>query len=113
MSVSRNTVYNLGGSLLSLAFALVTVPLYIHRIGEACYRVLTLIWLLLGYFGLFDFGLGRATAQAVAADGRDRESIASIVWTALGINGCLGLVGGAVLRVLGSPVLEQFRTRTS
>ncbi len=108
MSVSRNTVYNLGGSLLSLAVALFTVPLYIHRIGEARYGVLALIWLLLGYFGLFDLGLGRATAQAVAADGRDRESIASIVWTALGINACLGLVGGAVLWVLGSLVLERF-----
>ncbi len=107
MSVPRNTVYNLGGSLLSLAVALVTVPLYIHHIGAARYGALALVWILLDYFGLFDLGLGRATAQAVAADGQDRENLAAIVWSALGINACLGIVGGAALWGLGSLVLER------
>jgi len=98
MSIGRNTVYNLVGSAIPLVLALVTVPIYIRLVGADRYGVLAIAWVLLGYFGMFDLGLGRATTYQIAAlKEATEEARASVFWSAVIINLGMGIVGGAVL----------------
>lgn len=103
MSIRKNTTYNLIGTILPLGISLITIPIYIDVIGESRYGVLAIAWLLLGYFGLFDLGLGRATAQRIAmlANGNSAEK-AETFWTALAMNSGLGLLGGVLMWLLAS-----------
>lgn len=98
MSTKRDTAYNLLGAALPVAVSLVTVPAYLHAIGEARFGILAMVWLFLGYFGLFDLGLGMATSHHIAAADQDAgEEKAQLFWSALITNSAVGIIGGLIL----------------
>jgi O-antigen/teichoic acid export membrane protein len=109
MSVGRNTIYNVIGSAVPLATGLLSLPLYIHRIGPERYGVLAIAWALLGYFGLFDLGLGTATAFRISAQ-RDAPSQAraDTFWSALTVNCAIGALGAVVLWAVGTLFFEHW-----
>lgn len=84
--------------MLPLAVTLPTIPIYIHLIGNARYGILALVWSFLGYFNVFDLGLGRATAQRIAALGNSPpRDVAAAFWTAVIVNGAIGICGGLLI----------------
>jgi O-antigen/teichoic acid export membrane protein len=97
VSVKRHAGYNLIGAVIPIALALLTVPLYLRLVGPDRYGVLAIAWLLLGYFGLFDLGLGRATSFRISAlrDAAPQDRAATF-WSALSVNAAMGLVGGII-----------------
>lgn len=97
MSITRYTTYNFIGHVAPMAVALITIPAYLHVIGEERYGALSLLWIFFGYFGLSDIGLGQATAQRLAqAPSASAAQRAGVVWTALSLSLVLG-AGGAAL----------------
>lgn len=108
VSVMRNAGYNLAGNVLPALLGLVTVPIYLHLVGVDRYGVLAIAWLLLGYFGLFDLGLGRAATYRIAAlkDSSAQER-ADVFWTAVFANVVMGVVGGIVLWAVAHIFFDQ------
>ena len=103
MSIRRNSLYNLAGALAPLAVTLITVPIYLRLIGVDRYGTLAIGWLLLGYFGVFDLGLSRATAQIQATLHKaDPHARASAFWTALALNSGFGVLGGVIFWLAGN-----------
>ncbi len=97
--LARNTILNLIGLGAPLVVAIFAIPFLIDGLGTDRFGILTLVWAAIGYFGLFDLGLGRALTQIVAKKlGTDREQeIPTLVWTALFAMLVVGLLGSAVV----------------
>jgi len=104
--VLKNTLYNILGKVLPFIIALVSIPILISYLGTDRFGILTLTWVFVGYFSLFDLGLGRAIVKTVAERvGTNNESdIYSIFRLTSSLLGLLGILAGAVL-FLTTPVL--------
>src|SRR5215470_14965347 len=83
--LARNTIWNLLGQTLPMAVGLVTIPLLVRGMGAERFGVLSLAWIVVGYFSLFDLGIGRALTKLVADKLaiNDEQSIPPLVWTSL------------------------------
>src|SRR5690606_31260268 len=100
--LARNAVLNLLGQSAPMLVALVAIPVLIAALGTERFGVLTLIWVVIGYFSLLDLGLGRALTHLVAEKlgaGREEE-IPALSWTALALVLALGAAGGLVAALL-------------
>jgi len=97
--LARNTLLNFIGQVVPLLVGVGTIPFIVRGLGTERFGLLSLAWVVLGYFAVFDLGLGRATTKFVAeALGRgEDEEIPSIVWTAVTVQSVLGIVGALVL----------------
>lgn len=107
--IARNTLMNLIGLALPLLVGLVTIPLVVRGLGTERYGLLSLAWVVLGYFTIFDLGLGRATTKYVAeALGKDEiDKVQQIIWTAVTFQAVLGLLGGLVLFWITDMLVEN------
>lgn len=108
--LARNTLLNLIGLGTPVVLAFLSIPLLIKGIGTDRFGVLSIAWMVLGYFSLFDFGIGRALTKSVAeylGEKRDAE-IPALVWTGTLIMLLLGLIGGAVVALTAQPMVDQW-----
>jgi O-antigen/teichoic acid export membrane protein len=104
--VARNTVLNIVGRVVPLLVALVTMPYVVRHLGPDRFGLLALAWMVVGYFALFDLGIGPATTKFVAEllGKGEIERLPQVVWTALATQTLFGIASG-VLLALGSPLL--------
>lgn len=104
----RNTALNLFGLVLPLAVGFVTIPLVVRALGNERFGILSLVWVVFGYFGLFDLGLGRTTTKYVAdALGKNEpEKLPACLWTAVLMQTAIGLLA-AVLCGLAAPLIVR------
>jgi O-antigen/teichoic acid export membrane protein len=98
MSIKRNTLWNLFGSAAPMVIGFASIPYIYQQIGIERIGVLTLIWALIGYFSIFDFGLGRAITQRIASrESHQTEKQKSITaTTGVFLTLLIGIVGSLV-----------------
>jgi O-antigen/teichoic acid export membrane protein len=104
----RNVLWNLAGQCAPLAAAVFAFPLLVDGLGTDRFGVLSLAWTLIGYFSLFDLGVGRALTKAVAETlgGPQEDQVPVLAWTGLSMLAVLGLGGGVVLGLLSRSLVE-------
>ncbi len=116
--IATNAIWNFGGQITQSVVAVVCIPFLVRLLGTPRVGLLSLIWVIVGYFSLLDFGLGPALTKTVS------EAIADMDWqrasrlyrAATRIQLVMGLVGGLLMaafapylvhRVLKVPVELQ------
>jgi O-antigen/teichoic acid export membrane protein len=107
--IARNTIMNLIGQALPLVVGVVTIPLVVHGLGTDRFGLLSLAWVVLGYFTIFDLGLGRATTKYVSeALGKgEGDQVPQIIWTAVTFQAALGFLGALVLFGITDLLVER------
>lgn len=100
--LASNAIWNLLGFLSPMAVAVVAVPSLIRGLGVPRFGVLSLAWIVTGYFSLFDLGMGRALTKLVAdkLGAKQEHDIPALVWTSLLVMLGLGVVGGLMMVLL-------------
>jgi O-antigen/teichoic acid export membrane protein len=122
--LARDALWNLVGTGAPVAAAFFAIPALTRGLGADRFGVLALAWVFLGYFSLFDLGLGRALTQAISERyGRGEiEEVPAIISTSLAVMAALGLLGATiaavaapllVTRVLKVPLALQAETQRS
>jgi O-antigen/teichoic acid export membrane protein len=106
--LTRSALWNLVGQVVPVPIAILVIPHLIRGLGIDRFGVLSLAWIVVGYFSLFDLGLGvaltRLVSERIAA--RRDEEVPALIWTSLLLMVGLGVAGAAIVLSL-SPWLVR------
>ena len=104
-SLRRDTVWNLSGSVIPLLAGLVTIPYLLDRLGNEAFGILALVWALIGSFGVFDLGTGRALTYEVSKRARldDSNAVNQTIRAGLALTVATGCVGTALVLFAVAP----------
>ena len=104
------TGWNLFGLCAPMVVALFAIPKLIHGLGEDRFGALSIVWILIGYFTIFDLGLGRAMTKFTAAKlaRQEHDELPGIFWTAMGMVLLFGLAGAALVAGLTPKLVHDW-----
>ncbi|MEX0609430.1 MAG: flippase [Balneolaceae bacterium] len=101
-----NAFYSILSKLIPIIISIICIPLIIDKLGEERFGVLTIAWVFIGYFNLFDLGIGKALTKMIAERVGEKESeIPRLFSTATLITFYLGVIGGIIFLLLSKPVV--------
>src|ERR1700681_3533953 len=98
-SMVKNMAINFSGLVLPTFVSLITVPAYIHFVGVERYGVISLVWTLIGYFGILDLGMSMAAQNHISkARALNDEALSTrVFWSAFWPHPRAGLLGGLLI----------------
>jgi len=108
-AIAHNTLLNLAGQAFPLLVGVFAVPVILRGLGIERFGLLALCWSVLGYFGMFDLGLGKATTRAVAEliGQGELEKLPALAGTCLLSHAVVGLLGGVAMAALTPVIATQ------
>ena len=106
----RNSLWHLSGIAIPALVALATVPFLISGLGLEGFGIITLITSVVGYFGILDLNLSAGTIKYLAQyhAQKDQTRFAETFWFGAFFYGFIGLIGGALLALIGAGVLIHY-----
>ncbi len=109
MRIHRGILWNAVGTIIPLVGAVLSIPSLILAMGDARFGILSLAWVLVGYFGFFDLGIGRALTHLVAtriAVGKNNE-LPSIIHAGFALMAALGILGGLLVAAIAPWLVNE------
>ena len=108
--MARHSLWNVLGMTLPMLVGLVAIPPLIAGLGDARFGALTLVWMLVGYFSIFDLGMGRALTKMTSeclGHGEEAE-VPRLFWTALLTTLAVGALGGLTVWLAAEPLATRW-----
>ena len=98
-SIAKNTLYNILGNVIPIIFAIAFIPPLIDGLGTERFGVLSLAWMIVGYFSFFDFGIGRGLTKIVAEriGLNQKEEIARVFWSSVLLIIAISLIAAIII----------------
>ncbi len=95
----RNILLNNIGKLIPLIIGVATIPIIITNLGLEQFGILSLVWIISGYFIFFDLGLGYATTKLVSEklNCKNKYALQGIIQSSLLMSAALGCAGTALI----------------
>jgi O-antigen/teichoic acid export membrane protein len=90
----------LSSNILPALVSLAIIPILIKVYGDNQFGMLMICWSIVGYFNLFDLGIGRAVTHIISkkiSEGGSKYDIAELIRTTLTLALLLGIFGGFIL----------------
>ena len=119
MTIRINTIWSLAGNGLPMLAGACLVPFILKHLGDEAFGVLTLVWALIGYFSLFDIGVGRTLTYNLSklSPEKNLSKIAIVLKAGLLLAFLAGVVGAIVMLLLApylatswlkiSPIMQE------
>jgi O-antigen/teichoic acid export membrane protein len=97
--IAKNAFYNILGYGVPLIFALAIIPSLIKNLGQEKFGILSLTWVVIGYFSFFDFGIGKALTKIISEKiGKNKsEEIPKFFWTSFFLMLFVSLAGSLIV----------------
>jgi O-antigen/teichoic acid export membrane protein len=95
--------------MLPMLVAFISVPIVLSKLGTQRFGVLTLSWTFIGYFSLFDLGMGRVITQIVSreVDGENEAKVIKVIENAIFVLCCLGILGTIIVTKLTPFIVSE------
>ena len=106
MSITKNIYWNVFGNFVPLLVGFVSVPYLIKNSSVEIVGILTIIWGIIGYLSLFDFGLGRVITRKISLilNGDSLHEVRLIAKSGLKFTLWMGFFGGGILLLLSNNI---------
>jgi O-antigen/teichoic acid export membrane protein len=108
--IAKNVIYNISGYGIPLLFALIIIPFLIDGLGDERFGILNLALVIIGYFSLFDFGLGKTLTKIIAEKigSSQTAEVPRIFWTSLYLMIGISIFGTITLSFLTPFLVNSF-----
>lgn len=108
MNIRNNFIWNILGFGAPLMAAYFAIPLLIRNIGHESFGILTLIMGIIGYFSVFELGIGRALTQSISIQLSENKEIKYHLSTGLIISFVSGCIGSLLLIVFSKNIINSW-----
>ena len=114
-SIAKNTLYNLLGNIIPALFAIIFIPLLIKGLGTERFGILSIAWMIIGYFSFFDFGIGKGITKIIAEKigSNQTDQISKIFWTSLFLMLSISLLASILISFFIPSLVNIFSISTN
>ncbi len=108
-TLTKNTLLNLLSQGVYLALAFWGIPILIKGLGPDQFGLLALVWAVIGYFTLLDFGISRANTKFIAEVRAAGDTVQEhrIIWTSMISTFGVGLISGVIVYFCAPLIMDR------